>query len=196
VPVRRVAWFSVSCWIAYLLEPQLYRNFRILGVTDFFLAFRRPKKKKTSRRLRSFERIFYYENLLPDPFQRIRRVPCLSGLLFFHLHRSQQRPQRYQDRRTANPAGRRRTTQEAQVRSFPNIISHLQEQSLHFARVGYLRLSRPQQFFGREITSLLLLLYRLSLSRILSCVCVICNSNLFFDNIICKSDAGKFRVAL
>jgi hypothetical protein len=45
VPVRRVAWFSVSCWIAYLLEPQLCRNFRILGVTDFFLAFRRPKKR-------------------------------------------------------------------------------------------------------------------------------------------------------
>jgi hypothetical protein len=108
---------------------------------------------------------------------------------FFYLHRSQQRPQRYQDLRAANPAGRRRTTQEAQVRSFPNIISHLQEQSLHFARVGYLRLSRPQQFFGREITSLLLLLYRLSLSRILSCVCVIWNSNFFFD-------AGKFRVAL
>jgi hypothetical protein len=31
----------------------------------------------------SFEPIFYYEDLLPDPFQRIRRVPCLSGLLFF-----------------------------------------------------------------------------------------------------------------
>ncbi|KAJ3628194.1 hypothetical protein MTP99_015517 [Tenebrio molitor] len=31
----------------------------------------------------SFERIFYYEDLLPDPFQRIRRVPCFSGLLFF-----------------------------------------------------------------------------------------------------------------
>ncbi|KAH0814057.1 hypothetical protein GEV33_008734 [Tenebrio molitor] len=82
VPVRRVAWFFVSCWIAYLLEPQLYRNFRILGVTDFFLAFRRPKKKKTSRRLRSFKRISY-EDLLPDPFQRIRRVSCFSGLLFF-----------------------------------------------------------------------------------------------------------------
>jgi hypothetical protein len=81
VPVRRVAWFSVPCWIAYLLEPQLYRNFRILGVTDFF-GFSSPQKK-TSRRLRSFERIFYYEDLLLDPFQRIRRVPCFSGLLFF-----------------------------------------------------------------------------------------------------------------
>jgi hypothetical protein len=47
VPVRRVAWFSVSCWIAYLLEPQLYRNFRILGVTDFFWLFVAPKKDLT-----------------------------------------------------------------------------------------------------------------------------------------------------
>jgi hypothetical protein len=31
----------------------------------------------------SFKRIFYYEDLLSDPFQRIRRVPCFSGLLFF-----------------------------------------------------------------------------------------------------------------
>jgi hypothetical protein len=120
----------------------------------------------------SFERIFYYEDLLLDPFQRIRRVPCFSGLLFFHLHRSQQRPQRHQDRRAANPAGRRRTTQEAQVRSFPNIISHLQEQSLHFARVGYLHLSRPQQFFGREITSFAL--PSLSVAYFVLCVCV-CN---------------------
>jgi hypothetical protein len=169
VPVRRVEWFSASCWIAYLLEPQLYRNFRILGVTDFF-CFSSPQKKKTSRRLRSFERIVYYEDLLLDPFQRIRRVPCFSGLLFFHLHRSQQRPQRHQDRRAANPAGRRRTTQEAQVRSFPNIISHLQEQSLHFARVGYLHLSRPQQFFGREITSFAL--PSLSVAYFVLCVCV------------------------
>jgi hypothetical protein len=36
-----------------------------------------------SRRLRSFKRIFYYEDLLLDPFPRIRRVPCFSGLLFF-----------------------------------------------------------------------------------------------------------------
>jgi hypothetical protein len=146
VPVRRVAWFSVSCWIAYLLEPQLNRNFRILGVTDFFWLFVAPKKR-TSRRLRSFERIFYYEDLLPDPFQRIRRVPCFFWPSFFHLHRRQQRPQRYQDRRAANPAGRRRTTQEAQVRSFPNIISRLQEQSLHFARAGYL-LSRGRSRFS------------------------------------------------
>jgi hypothetical protein len=126
----------------------------------------------------SFERIFYYEDLLPDPFQRIRRVPCLSGLLFFTSTgvSSGLNGTRTAEQRTPQDA---RTTQEAQVRSFPNIISHLQEQSLHFARVGYLRLSRPQQFFGREITSLLLLLYRLSLSRILSCVCVIWDSNLF-----------------
>jgi hypothetical protein len=65
---------------------------------------------------------------------------------FFHLHRNQQRPQRQQDRRAANPTGRRRTTQEAQVRSFPNIISRLQEQSLHFARAGYL-LSRGRSEF-------------------------------------------------
>jgi hypothetical protein len=31
----------------------------------------------------SFKRTFYYEDLLSDPFQRIRRVPCSSGLLFF-----------------------------------------------------------------------------------------------------------------
>jgi hypothetical protein len=30
----------------------------------------------------SFKWIFYYEDLLSDPFQRIRRVPCFSGLLF------------------------------------------------------------------------------------------------------------------
>jgi hypothetical protein len=30
----------------------------------------------------SFKRISY-EDLLPDPFQRIRRVSCFSGLLFF-----------------------------------------------------------------------------------------------------------------
>jgi hypothetical protein len=30
----------------------------------------------------SFKRISY-EDLLSDPFQRIRRVPCFSGLLFF-----------------------------------------------------------------------------------------------------------------
>jgi hypothetical protein len=165
-----------SCVVLrFVLDSVSFRTptlseFPDLGSHGLFFGFSSPQKK-TSRRLRSFKRIFYYEDLLLDPFQRIRRVPCFSGLLFFHLHRSQQRPQRHQDRRAANPAGRRRTTQEAQVRSFPNIISHLQEQSLHFARVGYLRLSRPQQFFGREITSLLLL-YRLSLSRILSCVCV------------------------
>jgi hypothetical protein len=45
---------------------------------------------------------------------------------------------------------------------------------------GYLHLSRPQQFFGREITSLLLF-YCLSLlvSRILSYMCNL-NPNLFF----------------
>jgi hypothetical protein len=126
-----------------------------------------------------YERVFWSGSFITRTFCRTRsrgsvEFPVFLAFFFFHLHRSQQRPQRYQDRRAENPAGRRRTTQEAQVRSFPNIISHLQEQSLHFARVGYLRLSRPQQFFGREITSLLLLLYRLSLSRILSCVCV-CN---------------------
>jgi hypothetical protein len=31
----------------------------------------------------SFERIFYYEDLLPDPFQRIRRVPCFLAFFFF-----------------------------------------------------------------------------------------------------------------
>jgi hypothetical protein len=31
----------------------------------------------------SFKRIFYYEDILSDPFQRIRRVPCFCGLLFF-----------------------------------------------------------------------------------------------------------------
>jgi hypothetical protein len=187
VPVRRVAWFSVSCWIAYLLEPQLCRNFRILGVTDFFWLFVAPKKDLTP----------IEDLLLRGPF--VGPVPAdpSSSLFFcpsfFHLHRSQQRPQRQQDRRAANPAGRRRTTQEAQVRSFPNIISRLQEQSLHFARVGYLLLSRPQQFFGREIMSLLSL-YRLSVAYFVLCVCVIWNSN-FFDNTICKSDAGNCRVA-
>ncbi|KAJ3629526.1 hypothetical protein MTP99_013917 [Tenebrio molitor] len=57
-------------------------EFPDLGSHGLFLAFRRPKKKKTSRRLRSFKRISY-EDLLPDPFQRIRRVSCFSGLLFF-----------------------------------------------------------------------------------------------------------------
>jgi hypothetical protein len=115
----------------------------------------------------SFKRISY-EDLLPDPFQRIRRVSCFSGLLFFHLHRNQQRPQRQQDRRAANPTGRRRTTQEAQVRSFPNI-----------PRVS--PLSRPQPFFGKEITSLLLFYCLSLLCRVfyLVCVCVIWNSNLF-----------------
>jgi hypothetical protein len=36
----------------------------------------------------------------------------------------------------------------------------------------------------------------LSVAYFVLCVCVIWNSNFFFDNIICKSDAGKFRVAL
>jgi hypothetical protein len=120
-------------------------EFPDLGSHGLFWLFVAPKKK-TSRRLRSFKRISY-EDLLPDPFQRIRRVSCFSGLLFFHLHRNQQRPQRQQDRRAANPTGRRRTTQEAQVRSFPNIISRLQEQSLHFARAGYL-LSRGRSRFS------------------------------------------------
>jgi hypothetical protein len=116
---------------------------------------------------------------------------------FFHLHRNQQRPQRQQDRRAANPTGRRRTTQEAQVRSFPNIISRLQEQSLQFARAGYLLSRGRSRFFGKEITSLLLFYCLSLLCRVfyLVCVCVIWNSNLFFDNIICKSDAGNLRVA-
>jgi hypothetical protein len=119
----------------------------------------------------SFKRISY-EDLLPDPFQRIRRVSCFSGLLFY-LHRNQQRRQRQQDRLAANPTGRRRTTQEAQVRSFPNIISRLQEQSLQFARAGYLLSRGRSRFFrqGDNVSSFVLLSLSL-VSRVLSCVCV------------------------
>jgi hypothetical protein len=139
----------------------------------------------------SFKWIFYYEDLLSDPFQRIRRVPCFSGLLFFISTgvSSGLNGTRTAERRTPQDAeGRRR-----RLRSDRSRISY---RTYRNRASILLRLSRPQQFFGREITSLLLLLYRLSLSRILSCVCVIWNSNFFFDNIICKSDAGKFRVAL
>jgi hypothetical protein len=58
-------------------------------------------------------------------------------------------------------------------------------------------LSRPQPFFrqGDNVSSFVLLSLSL-VSRVLSCVCV-CNLefNPFFDNIICKSDAGNLRVA-
>jgi hypothetical protein len=118
----------------------------------------------------SFKRIFYYEDLLSDPFQRIRRVPCLSGLFFFISTgvSSGLNGSRTAERRTPQDAeGRRR-----RLRSDRSRISNIAPTGTeHFARVVYFHLSRPQQFFGREITSLLLL-YRLSLSRILFCVCV------------------------
>jgi hypothetical protein len=121
----------------------------------------------------SFKRISY-EDLLQDPFQRIPSSFLFFWPTFFHLHRNQQRPQRQQDRRAANPTGRRRTTQEAQVRSFPNIISRLQEQSLHFARAGYLLSRGRSRFFGEEITSLLLCYCLSLLCRVFYLVCV-CN---------------------
>ncbi|KAH0821295.1 hypothetical protein GEV33_001497 [Tenebrio molitor] len=63
----------------YLLEPQLNRNFQILGVTDFFWLFVAPKKK-TSRRLSKSQ--FSRPDLLRGPFAG--PVPAdPSSFLFF-----------------------------------------------------------------------------------------------------------------
>jgi hypothetical protein len=186
VPVRRVAWFSVSGWIAYLLEPQLCRNFRILGVTNFFWLFVAPKKKKTSRRLRSFKRISY-EDLLPDPFQRIRRVSCFSGLFFFASP-------------TGPPSGEPHRTPKDDAGGSGQIVPeyHIAPTGTEppFCSCRVSPLSRPQPFFGKEITSLLLFHCLSLLCRVFYLVCV-CNLEfkIFFDNIICKSDAGNLRVA-
>jgi hypothetical protein len=128
----------------------------------------------------SFKRISY-EDLLPDPFQRIRRVSCFSGLLFSSP------PESAAASTAAGPPSREphRTPKDDAGGSEPPFCS---------CRVS--PPSRPQPFFGKEITSLLLFYCLSLLCHVFYLVCV-CNLefNFFFDNIICKSDAGNLRVA-
>jgi hypothetical protein len=142
----------------------------------------------------SFKRISY-EDLLPDPFQRIRRVSCFSGLLFSSPPESAAAstaagpPSREPHRTPKDDAGG-----SGQIVPEYHIAPTRTEPPFCSCRVS--PLSRPQPFFGKEITSLLLFYCLSLLCRVFYLVCV-CNLEFkpFFDNIICKSDAGNFRVA-
>jgi hypothetical protein len=142
----------------------------------------------------SFKRISY-EDLLPDPFQRIRRVSCFSGLLFSSPPESAAAstaagpPSREPHRTPKDDAGG-----SGQIVPEYHIAPTGTEPPVCSYRVS--PLSRPQPFFGKEITSLLLFYCLSLLCRVFYLVCV-CKLEFkpFFDNIICKSDAGNLRVA-
>jgi hypothetical protein len=143
----------------------------------------------------SFKRISY-EDLLPDPFQRIRRVSCFSGLLFSISTgvSSGLNGSRTAERRTPQDAeGRRR-----RLRSDRSRISYrtYRNRASILLVPGISSLKAAAVFRQGDNVSSFVLLSLSLVSRVLSCVCV-CNLEfkLFFDNIICKSDAGNLRVA-
>jgi hypothetical protein len=121
----------------------------------------------------SFKRISY-EDLLPDPFQRIRRVSCFSGLLFFI---STGISSGLNGSRTAEP----RTPQDAEgrrrrLRSDRSRISYraYRNRASILLVPGISSLEAAAVFFGKEITSLLLCHYLSLLCRVFYLVCV-CN---------------------
>jgi hypothetical protein len=121
----------------------------------------------------SFKRISY-EDLLPDPFQRIRRVSCFSGLLFSSPPESAAAstaagpPSREPHRTPKDDAGG-----SGQIVPEYHIAPTGTEPPFCSCRVS--PLSRPQPFFrqGDNVSSFVLLSLSL-VSRVLSCVCV-CN---------------------
>jgi hypothetical protein len=121
----------------------------------------------------SFKRISY-EDLLPDPFQRIRRVSCFSGLLFFI---STGISSGLNGSRTAEP----RTPQDAEgrrrrLRSDRSRISYraYRNRASILLVPGISSLEAAAVFFGKEITSLLLFHCLSLLCRVFYLVCV-CN---------------------
>jgi hypothetical protein len=121
----------------------------------------------------SFKRISY-EDLLPDPFQRIRRVSCFSGLLFFI---STGISSGLNGSRTAEP----RTPQDAEgrrrrLRSDRSRISYraYRNRASILLVPGISSLEAAAVFFGKEITSLLLCYCLSLLCRVFYLVCV-CN---------------------
>jgi hypothetical protein len=121
----------------------------------------------------SFKRISY-EDLLPDPFQRIRRVSCFSGLLFFT---STGISSGLNGSRTAEP----RTPQDAEgrrrrLRSDRSRISYraYRNRASSLLVPGISSLEAAAVFFGKEITSLLLFYCLSLLCRVFYLVCV-CN---------------------
>jgi hypothetical protein len=121
----------------------------------------------------SFERIFYYEDLLPDPFQRIRRVSCFSGLLFFFI--STGISSGLNGSRTAEP----RTPQDAEgrrrrLRSDRSRISYraYRNRASILLVPGISSLEAAAVFRKGDNVSSFVSLSLSLVSRVLSCVCV------------------------
>jgi hypothetical protein len=132
----------------------------------------------------SFERIFYYEDLLPDPFQRIRRVPCFSGLLFFISTgvSSGLNGTRTAERRTPQDAeGRRR-----RLRSDRSRISYraYRNRASSLLVPGISSLEAAAVFRQGDNVSSFVLLSLSLVSRVLSCVCVQFGIQTFFLTIL------------
>jgi hypothetical protein len=143
----------------------------------------------------SFKRISY-EDLLPDPFQRIRRVSCFSGLLFFISTgiSSGLNGSRTAEPRTPQDAeGRRRRLRSDRsrisYRAYRNRASILLVPGISSLEAAAVFLARRSRLFFCVTISLLCRVFYLV------CVCNLEFKFFFFDNIICKSDAGNLRVA-
>jgi hypothetical protein len=120
----------------------------------------------------SFKRISY-EDLLPDPFQRIRRVSCFSGLLFSFPPESAAA-----STAAGPPSGEPHRTPKDDTGGSGQIVPeyHIAPTGTEppFCSCRVSPLSRPQPFFGKEITSLLLFYCLSLLCRVFYLVCV-CN---------------------
>jgi hypothetical protein len=131
----------------------------------------------------SFERTFYYEDLLPDPFQRIRRVPCFSGLLFLSPPESAAA-----STVPGPPSGEPRRTPKDDAGGSGQIVPEY-----HIAPTGTEppfcscqvspSLKAATVFRQGDNVPSFASLPSLSVAYFVLCVCVIWNSNFFFDNI-------------